>query len=226
MNRLKLCVLSCFVFLVSSAVSADTIIKFGLGGVSPDVKYEAGVLSTIGDGNAATVGDQDTDVEFVGFLDGVFADIIAGASLSLSGVTANGAATVLGSLVLQQTVGGSFSVYSPTNNLLLSGLLTDGVISGSTGSTAGSFFNTTVATFTGGSLLAYVATSPAGFSISFTDIASSGVAGLAVNGRTLGNFTADATGQIEAATAVPEPASMALLVSGVLGGIARRRKSA
>lgn len=223
MSKMKALLLSSLVLLFTSSASAATIIKFNLGGIGPDLAYQSGVLSTISDGNAATTGDQDTGLEFVGFLDGLFADIASGASLSIAGITANGLATVAGTLVTQATTGGTFSVYSPANVLLLSGNLADGAITGSTSATTGSYFNTTVATFTGGSLLAYVATTPAAFSLSFSNVGGRHGFGMLVTANGLQNFVADATGQIEGAP-VPEPASAALLISGVLGGIAARRR--
>lgn len=227
MLKLKALVTTALVALFVGTASADTIIKVGLGGTGPDVSYAGGTFSTVDDGNAGTTGNQDTNIEYTGFLDGLLPDILAGASFSLTGVTASGAANVLGGVVVTQaTTGGTFSVYDPANVLLLTGTLGSGVITGSTTGSSGSFFDTSIATFTGGALLAYVATTPASLSLSFTNLLSGNAAAMVVNGGVLSNFTANATGNI-GGSAVPEPASVALLLSGVLGGAAaRRRKSA
>lgn len=215
--------LSSLVFFAANTASAATIIKFNLGGTGPDLSYSSGVLSTINDGNGTTTGDQDTGLEFVGFLDGIFSDIASGASMSIAGITATGLPNLLGTLVTQATTGGTFNVYSPTNVLLLSGTLGSGAILGSTSASTGSFFNTTVATFTGGSLLTYVLNTPAALSLSFSNVVTDGKPGMVVTPNGLQNFVTDATGQVEG-SAVPEPATAALLISGVLGGIAARRK--
>jgi hypothetical protein len=47
---------------------------------------------------------------------------------------------------------------------------------------------------------------------------------MVVSNNTLQNFSADATGQISA-SAVPEPASVALLLSGILGAAVRTKKA-
>ncbi len=228
MNKLKTALIAGLAALTISPASAVTIIKFDLGSTGPDVQYSSGMLSTVDDGDATTAGDQNTGIDFVNFLDGPFSDILAGASISLSNIMATGSSVVLGTLVTQATTGGTFDVYDPSNNLLLSGSLGDGAITGSNADSTGSFFNTAVANFTSGSLLSSLAATPAGFSISFTNILSSAGAFMNVGTSGLDPFTADATGQIEGdpAAAVPEPATLALLVSGVLGGIAKRKKRA
>jgi hypothetical protein len=226
MFKIKILALTLLVSVLSTSVSAVTIIKFDLGGTGPDVSLTGGVFATVNDGIAGTTGDQNTRLDFTGFLDGLFADInTSTASLSIAGVTVAGLPNILGTLVTQATTGGTFAVYNPSNTLLLSGTLSAGAIVGSTASGTGSFFNTNIATFTGGSLLAHVATTPAEFSISFTNVLSGNFAGMVVSNNTLQNFSADATGQIAGAP-VPEPASVALLLSGVLGAAVRRRKMA
>ena len=227
MLKLKLLATALVLALVTSSASADTIIKLGLSGTGgPDVQYVAGVFGTADDGVAGTTGLQNTNSEFTGFLDPLVADILANASFTLAGVTASGAASVVGGVIVSQaTTGGTFSLYDPSNVLLLTGVLGNGAITGSTGNSTGSFFNTNNATFTGGSLLAYVATTPAALSLSFTNLLSGNVGAMVVNNGVLGNFVADATGNISG-SAVPEPASMALLLSGVLGAAVRKRKAA
>lgn len=211
--------------LLPGLALADTIVKFGLDETEVhDFHFVNGTFSTNDDGAGGTTGDQDTNVNFVGFLEGVLSDIGEGASFTLADVTANGSATVDGNLVLQATMGGVFELYDVDNSLLLSGELGAGMLSGSTTATTGSFFNTDVAQFTGGSLLAHIPDNfTAGISLALAGISSGGVPGLVVDGDgNLGDFTADGDGVIDA---VPEPATGALLLSGMLLGAIRRRKA-
>src|SRR5262245_17718149 len=73
----------------AGAARASTIFKVSLGEIGPDVAMNAqGVLGTINDGIAGTPGDQNTAVDFVGFLNGM-ADInTKTASFTLSGLQA------------------------------------------------------------------------------------------------------------------------------------------
>ncbi len=59
------------VFATTSVSHAATILKLNLGGVSPDVSMSmvGGSLSTVDDLNPGTLGDQDTAIEYTGFLD-------------------------------------------------------------------------------------------------------------------------------------------------------------
>src|SRR5438034_340997 len=112
-------------FVVAASSQAATILKLDLGNIGPDVGMTAGgVFGTVSDGNAATVGDQNTAVEFTGFLDPGHPDVTTPtASFSLIGLTEIGPATVVGGTVVQSFIGGTFSVFDPSNILLLSGTL-------------------------------------------------------------------------------------------------------
>ncbi len=215
----------------SSSVFADTIIKFDLGSTGPDVEYVGGVFSTVDDGVVGTIGEQDSGIDFTGFLDGAIADILVGASITIDNVIASGAANIVGPIIAQETTGGTISLWDNVGGLLLTGTLGSGAITGSQGGETGSFFNTTVMTYTAGSLLSFVSPTPAGISIALNGILSGGLVGMNVafnpntNAFELQNFTSDASGLLTG-SAVPEPASMLLLGSAIFGGIASRRKKA
>ena len=133
-----------------SSSNAATIIKLNLGGVGPDVAMPAGVLGTMSDGIAVTTGDQNTDVEFTGFLDGPFPDITTtDASFSLSGLAPVGAPSVFGSLVIQSFSGGTFTLYNNDvlNTVLLTGPMTTSALTGVIGPPGtGALFTTTLGT--------------------------------------------------------------------------------
>jgi hypothetical protein len=220
-----------FLVLSTEARAIDTVIKVDLGGTGPDVALTGATFGTVNDGDAGTVGDQTTGVDFVGPLS-FLADILSGASFSLGGVNLVGSPTVFnGTNVFQATNGGNFGLWDSANTLLLSGTLAGGSIAGTIGGTTGSFFHTTVFSYTGGSLLAYIQPTPAGLSLALSQITSGQLLGLQTlpcEGITqctgnLAPFTANASGLLEG-TSVPEPASMLLLVSGLFGGLVARRK--
>lgn len=214
-----------FILGFVSSAQAASIIKVGLSETAPDLIFDGTTFHTINDGNAATLGDQNTNVNFVGFLVGVQPDITtAVASFTLSGVSLVGGPNVVGALVSQATTGGSFSLYDAANTLLLSGNLADGAISGSNVATTGSFFNTTFGTFTGGTLLPLLVQNSLGISFALGGIDSSGVAHLVTGPGGLNAFTANGTGLIDA-TPVPEPLTGALLLSGIGAMGVRRRMS-
>ena len=219
----KIVLVVSLIFFTSGIASANTIIKIDFGDSVPDIEYGGGILSSINDGNAGTAGDQNTNVLFEGVLGGV-ADIVGeAASFTVDNVTAAGAASVVAGLAIQSTTGGTFELYDNANALLLSATITTGSISGPVGGSAtGSFVTLSFGTFTGGTLLPLIGDlTSAAIAISLTDV--NGGAGLSVTGVTLDDFSADATANI---SAVPEPATMGLLFSGLLGGaVLRRRKT-
>lgn len=230
MNAKRLVVAALMVLCLSTTAAADAIIKIDLGGAGTDVSYVNGVLSTSDDGVAGTTGNQDTGVDFVGSLS-FLSDILSGASFTLAGVTASGLATVVANLVIQPTTGGSFDLYAADNTLLLSGALNDGAITAGLGQSTGSFFNVTAASFTGGTLLAYVAPTPAGLSLALSGLVNEfGGVGLAVaQGCSVGecelqDFSGAADGLIDG-NPVPEPASMVLLMSGLLAVFRRKQEA-
>jgi hypothetical protein len=231
-------VASCVAFgAATSHTLAGTIIKLSLGDVSPDIEFDGTTLSTFDDGNLA--GEQDTAAEFLDFLDSVQADFVTPpGSFTLDGLTTSGPAIVFNnSLILQSFTGGVFSLYDPSNVLLLSGTLTDSVLSGTLGFSSGSLFTTTFGSVTGGTLVPYIADNTLTLSMSFTDVRDSAgkvgfsttpnpiipLPGPIVYTADLHGFTADATVNLEAEP-IPEPAGVLLLILGTGVGICGGRR--
>ena len=213
------------VFALPRGAAAESI-KLPLGEESPEVYFDGTTFGTVDDGNASTLGDQNTRIIFAGF-GGMFADILdSTASFSLDGVTAVGPASEpIPGLVAQQTLGGTFSLYAPDNTLLLSGEVTNGALGGGTESATGSFFNTTVGTFTGGALLSFFQLNTLQIVLAMQDIHSGQLVGMHITNGALDPFTSDAASLIGGdAAAVPEPTSMLLLLSGCSAAAAYRRR--
>jgi hypothetical protein len=203
--------------LSASAARADTIIKLGLGGdAAADIQLSGGVLSTVDDGDAATIGDQTTNVEFLGFLSVLLDQAVA--SFTLDGVTVSGAPTIVGgTVVVQNMTGGIFTLYDVSDTVLLSATLGSSALAGPIGGAAtGAVFSTSLASLNSGGVLDFfIDDDTISFSISLTDI--NGGAGLSVSGggTTLDPFSSDATMGIAADEApVPEPHAAALLGVG------------
>lgn len=214
-------------FISAADAHASTIVKFDLGNTGPDVALTGGVFSTISQ-HLLIGGDQMTGVDFVGVLASL-PDILSGATFSLNNVHLVGNIINMNGSFSQATSGGDFTLYDQTGGVLLAGSLVDGAINGGY-ATTGSFFNTSIATFTGGSLLAYVLPKPAGISLALTDVFSGNSSGFlsicsTVTGCVLANFTADADGLIEG-TSVPEPLTAGLVISGLAAGLLIRRRPA
>lgn len=230
----KLIIMLVVLLCWGNETNASPMINFDMTpSTGADVEFNGTSFGTINDGIASSMGEQNTNMNFIGFLAASITDTLTGASLTFQGVDALGAPVLSsgGSLVAQNTQGGHFSFWDENNDLLLEGQLGAGVIVGAQGSTTGSFFNTEIGTFLGGSLLQYVSAQPAGLSLALGSIFSNGQNGLSLLFDDLGNplnlsaFTADAAGVIDGVAAVPEPMTAALLVSGLLVGAgARRRK--
>jgi hypothetical protein len=241
---ISLAVALCTLAIAAAPCSAGTIIKLSLGGDSAaDIAFTGGVggvLSTVDDAAVpATTGDQNTAVEFLGFLEPVTTDILTPtASFSLDGLVAAGPATVLGgAIVVQSFAGGTLELYDPANVLLLSGTLGSSALSGKLGPPgAGGLFSTSFAVVTGGTLAPYIDPTSLSLAVALTDI--NGGAGLSVSPLPpplppppppgfdfglLDAFTGDASVEI-AGEFVPEPVSIALcLMAGALSLIVTRR---
>ncbi len=164
------------------------------------------------------------------FWTALFADInTSTASFSLSNLLATGPAQVApGPVVIQDYQGGSYSLYAPNNALLLSGTLTDSVLTGTLGPPGtGAVITTVLGAVTGGSLQPYVLANSVALSMNLTSI--NGGAGLTLDpNNMLQPFSADAFVNITADPShlVPEPASLLLVLAGVTLGMAFGRRSA
>lgn len=213
------------------SLSAATIIKLNLGNVSPDLQMnELGLLGTANDGNAATAGDQDTDIDFTGFLEPA-ADVTTSiASVSLSNLVRTGAADLATNpgLVTQGFVGGSFSLYDPANTLLLSGTISTSALVGTLSPPGtGSTFTTGTVLVTGGALADLIVTDSLALSMNLTNV--NGGTGFKVTSGVLEPFFTDASIAVSgtATTAgqnFPEPSSLVLVAGAMFaaGGFRRR----
>ena len=224
MKRKYLLALAAMLAFTSNAFAVN-VIKLPLGSNSgADVVFDGTTFSTISDGNAATLGDQNTRILFDGF-GGALANIETEiASFSLRDVLASGPAVTVAGVIAQGTTGGTFSLWAPDNTLLISGLLFDGALSGSGPGGTGSFFNTQLGTFTGGSLLSFLSGTTADIGLTLNAVTSAGLPGMHVTGSSLDPFQSDASAIIQG-SAVPEPASVILLFSALAAAGVKRRQS-
>jgi hypothetical protein len=228
-------VFTCFALcalLGSPVANGETVLKLSLASTGADLAMNAGgVLGTVNDGIVSTTGDQNTAVDYTGFLNPLFTDIPANASFSVAGLQRTGPSSIIGATVIvQDFFGGTFNLYdtAPGNNLLLRGDLTDSTLTGVIGgSGTGSIFTTRVGNFTAGSLLPYLVANSLNVSMALTNV--NGGNGFSVSGFpfTLQPFTTDASVNISADTSgVPEPTSIAIALLGAMGfGFSRRRRT-
>jgi hypothetical protein len=218
------CALSiCAAFaLTATSTQAGTIIKLNLGGTGPDIELAGGVLSTVNDLNAGTTGDQDTAILFDDFLNGNPDINTSTASVTIDGLALSGPAVVVGPFVAQGFAGGTISIYSPTNILLLQGTLGNSTLSGNIGPPPnGSVFTTTFADVTGGTLDPQIANNTLTVQMTLSNI--NGGAGLSA-GVFVDPFVADSAVTLDA-DPVPEPtAGLLALVGVVLTAVANKRR--
>jgi hypothetical protein len=209
--------------LTIAQAHAGTIIKLGLGGdPTSDIMLSGGTLSTAGDGNLGSLGDQDTNVDYSDFLIARPDIISPPASFTLAGLALDGPATLIGIppnppfLVIQNFIGGTFDLYDPSNVLLLHGVLAKSAIAGSLGPpSTGALFTTSFSDVTAGTLKPLI--KPGSLTLSMSLSAVNGASGFTVtsgDNPILNAFVADATINI-AAEPVPEPCSAMLASIGV-----------
>jgi hypothetical protein len=211
-----------------STANGETVLKLSLASTGSDLSMNAGgVLGTVSDGNAGTTGDQNTAIDYTGFLSSN-SDIPANASFSIAGLQRTGNPSIVGgTVIVQDFFGGTFNLYDTANALLLSGDLQDSTLTGVIGGTGtGSIFTTKVGTFTSGSLLNDLLPNSLNVSMALSNV--NGGLGFVVSGSpfTLQPFTTDASVNISADGAIiPEPASIAIALLGAGGfGFIRRRR--
>lgn len=209
---------------LGAMAQAATIIKLNLAEIGPDVGMNGlGILQTIDDGNAATTGDQNTAIEFTGFLNFMPDVVLNTGSFSMHNLQAVGPANVIGTLVIQNFVDGNFDLYDPANTLLLSGQLNNSALSGVLGPPGtGALFTTNFSLVTGGTLAPLIGPNSVSLSMNMTNV--NGGAGFAVagGGPQLNPFLADAA--VNIAGEVPEPTSLLLALLGTAAAVACGRR--
>ena len=232
----------CAWFCVPCELShAGTIIKLGLGGDAPaDIDFDGTTLRTVDATVPPDPGDQKTRIDYQDFLSGMTDIVLPDASFSLGDLKAvplgSPEASVFGGfLVIQDFTGGTFELYdtAPGHGLLLSGKLANSTLTGPIGPPAtGALFTTSFAMVTGGSLAPLI--DPATLTLSMNLSSINNGAGLSVTTHggfgagvyyTLDSFQADASVNIAADQAVPEPATIGLLlIATVLAGSSIQRQ--
>jgi len=204
--------------------------------LGPDIVYTGAVLATPPDGNNLTTGLQDTAIVFGDFLfpwAQAFAISNTG-SYSLHNLITNGPATIVGgNVVFQPMKNGDFQIYDSANVKLLDVDLSTSstLLTGSLTSPTGGLITVTNGTVVGGTLAPLMEPNSISFSISMSNILSSGgtVGHLVLDGNNiLQSFQASATKEIGAVPSLlggsPEPTSAVLLALGSLCGAMVRRR--
>ncbi|HEX2475399.1 MAG TPA: hypothetical protein VHK01_11665 [Lacipirellulaceae bacterium] len=214
--------------IFTSTGQAGTILKLNPGTVASNIEFNTGVLSTVDDGNAGTTGEQNTAVDFQGFL-GAIPDIPPlNASVTLNGISRVGSATVFPfGLMMQNFSGGTVSIYDASNTLLLSGSLNASTLAGAVGPPGTDvLFTTTFNLITGGTLAPQIGPGSVALKMNITEVNGGAGFTVATEGSVLNPFTAEALLTLTGEQPVPEPAT-ALLAAVVTGmtvlGIRRRR---
>lgn len=213
----------CALLNFAIAAQAGTIIKLNLGSVGPDIGMSGGLLATVDDGNAGTTGNQNTNIEYTDFLDFIPDITTSAASFTLGGLAVSGPANQVGPIVIQNFTGGQFSLYDPSNNLLLTGPLGTSALTGVIGPPGtASLFTTSLSSATGGTLASQILPGSLSLSISMTNV--NGGAGFSTSDGVLQPFVTDASVLIAGTSSqAPEPSTLVLLAMGAIGLIARRR---
>lgn len=225
---------------VPAGTHAATIVEMSLGDATTDIEYDGVTLHTVDDGNNVSLGDQDTGVLFLNFVNGYGPDILSAplGSLTLAGLTPtpagpNSALLINQSTIIQNFTGGTLSLWDENNMLLLAGNLGFSALTGAVGNPTGGLFQTSYGSITGGALMPYVDPNTFLMSMNFTSIKT--VPG-GQNGLTLVNpappgfvvnvdirpFRADATINVEAEP-VPEPGVALVLLASLGAALLGRR---
>jgi len=209
--KLAAAVVASLIVATSAYATPVTVLDYS-GGDTPGLAMEltdGGIFQTIG-------GAVQSLLNWAGFLP--VADGIG--KIKISGVSLAGlASAVIPGVYQQATTGGKIEVTDISDVLLLSIDFTDGLLQ-VTASGVGSQFTTGIATF-GGPLGAYLVPLSATHSLSLVNFTPAGIGenGSLLAGAGFGNG-------VVAGEQVPEPMTLLLLGSGLIGGIASRRKAA
>jgi hypothetical protein len=225
---LRILAICAVIGVVASATQAGTILKLNPDTTASNIKFDAGILSTVDDLNAGTTGEQNTAVDFQGFLSGIPDIPPLSASVTLNGITRVGSATVFPfGLMMQNFSGGNVSIYDASNTLLLSGSLNASTLAGAVGPPGtDALFTTTFNHVTGGSLAPQIGPETVALKMNITAVNGGSGFTVATEGSVLNPFMAEALLTITGEQPIPEPTAALLLAFG--GGVTvlgtRRRR--